>query len=40
MPVMRHRLVPTFHAEAEGVTVDHIVKHLLENTKRPGGKVM
>lgn len=33
-PVMRHRLVPTFHAEAEGVTVDHIVKHLLENTKR------
>jgi MoxR-like ATPase len=40
MPVMRHRLVPTFHAEAEGVTVDHIVKHLLENTKRPSGKVM
>jgi MoxR-like ATPase len=40
MPVMRHRLVPTFHAEAEGVTVDHIVKHLLENTKRPTGKVM
>jgi len=34
-PVMRHRIVPTFHAEAEGVTVDHIVKHLLENTKRP-----
>ncbi len=39
-PVMRHRLVPTFHAEAEGVTVDHIVKHLLENTKRPAGKAM
>jgi MoxR-like ATPase len=38
--VMRHRLVPTFHAEAEGVTVDHIVKHLLDNTKRPTGKVM
>jgi MoxR-like ATPase len=34
-PVMRHRIVPTFHAEAEGVTVDHIVKHLLANTKRP-----
>ncbi len=34
-PVMRHRIVPTFHAEAEGVTVDHIVQHLLENTKRP-----
>jgi MoxR-like ATPase len=34
-PVMRHRIVPTFHAEAEGVTVDHIVQHLLANTKRP-----
>jgi MoxR-like ATPase len=34
-PVMRHRIVPTFHAEAEGVTVDHIVQHLLKNTKRP-----
>ena len=34
-PILRHRIVPTFHAEAEGVTVDHIVKHLLENTKRP-----
>ncbi|HEY2572820.1 MAG TPA: AAA family ATPase, partial [Verrucomicrobiaceae bacterium] len=34
-PVLRHRIIPTFHAEAEGVTVDHIVKHLLENTRRP-----
>jgi MoxR-like ATPase len=40
-PVLRHRIVPTFHAEAEGVTVDHIVKHLLDNTKRPqASKVM
>ena len=35
LPVLRHRIVPTFHAEAEGITVDHIVKHLLQNTKRP-----
>jgi MoxR-like ATPase len=34
-PIMRHRIVPTFHAEAEGVTVDYIVKHLLESTRRP-----
>jgi len=34
-PVMRHRIVPTFHAEAEGVTVDHIIDHLLKNVKRP-----
>jgi len=35
LPILRHRLVLTFHAEAEGVTVDAIVKHLIENTKRP-----
>jgi MoxR-like ATPase len=35
MPVLRHRIVSTFHAEAEGITVDNIVKHLLDNTKRP-----
>ncbi len=33
-PVMRHRIVPTFHAEAEGVTVDQIVEYLLKNTPR------
>ncbi len=35
VPVLRHRVVPTFHAEAEGITIDQIIKHLLENTKRP-----
>jgi MoxR-like ATPase len=35
LPILRHRIVLTFHAEAEGVTVDAIVKHLIENTKRP-----
>ena len=34
IPVMRHRIVPTFHAEAEGVTVDQIVQYLLKNTPR------
>jgi MoxR-like ATPase len=29
-PALRHRLVPTFHAEAEGITVDHIVEELLK----------
>jgi len=24
--VLRHRLVPTFHADAEGITADDIVK--------------
>ena len=31
-PVLRHRLVPTFNAEAEGVTVEHIIDHLIEAT--------
>ncbi len=29
-PVLRHRIVTTFHAEAEGITSDSIIAHLLE----------
>ena len=29
-PVLRHRIVPTFNAEAEGVTVDDIISRLLQ----------
>jgi len=39
-PALRHRLVPTFHAEAEGITVDDIVEELikvcLSNAKKAG----
>ena len=28
-PVLRHRIVTTFHAEAEGVDPDKVVAHLL-----------
>ena len=35
LPVLRHRIVPTFHAEAEGLTVDMIVTELLKQTARP-----
>ncbi len=35
LPVLRHRIVPTFHAEAEGMTVDRIVADLLARTPRP-----
>jgi MoxR-like ATPase len=37
-PVLRHRIVPTFNAEAEGVTVDDIIKKLLETTPRGEAK--
>ena len=30
LPVLRHRIVPTFNAEAEGVSVDDIVRRLLK----------
>jgi MoxR-like ATPase len=33
-PVLRHRIVPTFNAEAEGITVDEIIKRVLEATPR------
>ena len=34
LPVLRHRLVPTFNAEAEGVTVDEIVRRILKTIPR------
>ncbi|MBT5020276.1 MoxR family ATPase [bacterium] len=30
LPVLRHRIVPTFNAEAEGVSVDDLVRRLLK----------
>jgi MoxR-like ATPase len=34
-PVLRHRLVTTFHADAEGISADDIVKKLLEAIPAP-----
>jgi MoxR-like ATPase len=33
-PVLRHRLVPTFNAEAEGVKADDIIRRVLKETPR------
>lgn len=30
LPVLRHRIVTTFHAEAEGIDADKIVEHLIK----------
>ena len=35
MPVLRHRILTNFHAEAEGITADSIVSRLLEQIPRP-----
>jgi len=34
-PVLRHRLIPSFTADAEGITTDDIIKKLLEDIKPP-----
>jgi len=36
--VLRHRLVTTFHADAEGVTADHIIDRLLRDLPQPVDK--
>jgi MoxR-like ATPase len=33
-PVLRHRIVPTFSAQAEGITSDAIIAKLLEQLVR------
>jgi MoxR-like ATPase len=34
-PVLRHRIVPTFNAEAEGISTDDIVRRVLDALPRP-----
>jgi MoxR-like ATPase len=34
-PVLRHRIVTTFHAEAEGIDADGVVSHLLDTIPTP-----
>jgi MoxR-like ATPase len=36
--VLRHRIVPTFNAEAEGITVDEIIQKILDATPRGDAK--
>ena len=31
--ILRHRVLPNFNAEAEGIKVDDIVNHLIKNTE-------
>jgi MoxR-like ATPase len=34
-PTLRHRLLLNYRAEAEGITVDSVIKRLLETVKTP-----
>ena len=37
-PVLRHRVLVGYRAEAEGVTVEQVIDRLLETVPPPGGK--
>jgi MoxR-like ATPase len=37
-PTLRHRVLVSYRAEAEGVTVENVVSRLLESVPAPGGK--
>jgi MoxR-like ATPase len=39
-PVLRHRIVPTFNAEAEGIEVDDIIERILEATPKGEAKAV
>ena len=37
LPVLRHRIIPTFSAEAAGQTTDDLVHRLLKTMRLPEG---
>ena len=39
-PVLRHRIVPTFNAEAEGVSVDQLIERLLADVPATAGQLI
>jgi MoxR-like ATPase len=38
IPVLQHRLAPTFHAESQGIGADAIITRVLKEVPRPGGE--
>jgi MoxR-like ATPase len=34
-PILRHRIIPNFYAEAEGVTSDRIIEQLVDAVPAP-----
>lgn len=39
-PVLRHRIVPTFNAEAEGISVDDLIQRLLDEVPERAGQLL
>ncbi|WP_146602154.1 AAA family ATPase [Novipirellula aureliae] len=40
LPVLRHRIVPTFAAEAEGITIDDLIRRMCDEIKPVPERVM
>ena len=40
LPVLRHRIVPTFNAEAEGVSVDDLIRRLLRELPKTSKQLL
>ena len=38
-PAMRHRVLPNFAAEAEGITIEHVIAHLVEAVPPPKSRL-
>ena len=38
-PVMRHRLLTNFHAEADKITTDHLIGQLIEAVPAPKSEI-
>ncbi len=37
--ILRHRLLTNFHAEADGITTDKLIEHLLAEVEKPSSKL-
>ncbi|HWK55189.1 MAG TPA: MoxR family ATPase [Hyphomicrobiales bacterium] len=38
LPILRHRVLPNYYAESDGVTVDHILRGMLDAVPVPAGE--
>ena len=39
LPVLRHRILPNFTAEAEGITAERIIEEVLKAVMPPRGEI-
>jgi MoxR-like ATPase len=37
LPALRHRVIPSFHAAAENISADELIRHVISEVPRPAG---